>query len=269
MGKKCNCPSPGPNMSYMISFGDTMTALLAFFIVLNSMAENQTGANLHAGTGSFVSSTSSFGLPGSFLHGRSKQIFQQAHSPPHYVVPPIDVEADHAGNDGPDDDPDHQRILNWQKEQFQNFLNEMDRTTPVRQESDIDGEQHFDVLGSLPQEGPMLNEDRTEAIKELAGMLRRPGAEIELTVWCTVPSEEAWTRAIRQASQLRKETIQLLQLPPDQQIKLTAIARPWRWEGMKLDKEKYPKEQYPQLDTIVKRPGMSINVRVTKPPTGP
>jgi hypothetical protein len=239
-----------------------MTALLAFFIVLNSMAENQTGANLHAGTGSFVSSTSSFGLPGTFLHGRSKQAFQHAASSPQYEVPPIDTEADHAGNSGPDDDPDNQRILNWQKEQFQNFLNEMDRTTPVRQDTDIDGEQRFDVLGSLPHEGPILNAERTEAIKEFAAMLRRPGTEIELTVWCTVPSEKAWNRAIRQASQLRKETIQLLQLPPDQQLKLSANARPWRWEGLRQDTEKYP-----EADALVKRPGMSIDVRVTKPPT--
>jgi len=254
-------------MSYMISFGDTMTALLAFFIVLNSMAESQTGANLHAGTGSFVSSTSSFGLPGTFLHGRSKQLFQQAYSAPQYLVPAPDGEGDDEGNDGPDEEPDNQRILNWQKEQFQNFLNEMDRTTPVRQTSDIDGEQNFDVVGSLPHEGPLMNEDRKKAIKELAGMLRRPGAEIELTVWCTVPSHEAWTRAIRQASQLREETIELLQMPPDQQIKLTAVARPWPWEGLRQAKEVI--EKYPNADTIVKRPGMSLTVRVTKPASRP
>ncbi|MCP4857370.1 MAG: hypothetical protein GY903_23045, partial [Fuerstiella sp.] len=51
-----NCEPPGPNQSYLISFGDTMTALLAFFIILNTLAEEQTGANLHAGTGSFMES---------------------------------------------------------------------------------------------------------------------------------------------------------------------------------------------------------------------
>ena len=36
---KENCPS-GPNNAYLISFGDTMTALLAFFIVLNSLVSS-------------------------------------------------------------------------------------------------------------------------------------------------------------------------------------------------------------------------------------
>jgi hypothetical protein len=58
-----NCPS-GPNNSYLISFGDTMTALLAFFIILNTLAEEQTGANLHAGTGSFMDTVDKFGLAG-------------------------------------------------------------------------------------------------------------------------------------------------------------------------------------------------------------
>ncbi|MCA9059275.1 MAG: hypothetical protein KDA85_12285, partial [Planctomycetaceae bacterium] len=39
MGKRCTCPSFGPSQAYLLSFGDTMTALLAFFIVLNSLAK--------------------------------------------------------------------------------------------------------------------------------------------------------------------------------------------------------------------------------------
>ena len=34
------------------------------------------------------------------------------------------------------------------------------------------------------------------------------------------------TRAVGQAAQIREETIQLLKLPPEQQARLTAIARP-------------------------------------------
>ena len=44
-------PDKGPSQAYLISFGDTMTTLLAFFIVLCSMAEDQTGANLYSGNG--------------------------------------------------------------------------------------------------------------------------------------------------------------------------------------------------------------------------
>ena len=52
MARKQKAPGAGPNMAYLMSFGDTMTTLLAFFIVLNSLAKEQTGAKLYAGTGS-------------------------------------------------------------------------------------------------------------------------------------------------------------------------------------------------------------------------
>jgi len=104
-------------------------------------------------------------------------------------------------------------------------------------------------------------QDIEAAVKKTARMLRRPGAEIELTVWCTVPSDVAWQRAIRQAGQVRQETIKLLKLRSEQQAKLTAVARSWPWDEMHHDTEKYPDK-----DTIVKRPAMSISVRVTKPP---
>ena len=54
MAKKQKRVPSGPSNAYLVSFGDTMTALLAFFIVLNSLATEQTGANLYSGTGSFV-----------------------------------------------------------------------------------------------------------------------------------------------------------------------------------------------------------------------
>ncbi len=259
--KKCKCPPPGPNMAYMISFGDTMTALLAFFIVLNSMAETQNGANLHAGTGSFVSSTSSFGLPGLFMTGRSKQAFQHRYQSPHYVVPSPDGETKPGATSGPDEDGDSRRILNYQLEQFQNFLHEMERSHSMKQETDIDGEMNVDVLGSLPHEGRLMNRDIEAAVKGTAPMLRRPDVEVEITVWCTMPSKVAWTRAVRQAAQIRQEVIELLHLPPDQQARLSALARPWLWTGLRQDRKKYPDK-----DTIVKRPALSVTVRVTKNP---
>ncbi|MEZ6064742.1 MAG: flagellar motor protein MotB [Planctomycetaceae bacterium] len=66
-------PSSGASNAYLISFGDTMTALLAFFIVLNSLAEEQTGAKLHRGTGSFVQALNNMGMPGFFTGEVSPQ----------------------------------------------------------------------------------------------------------------------------------------------------------------------------------------------------
>ena len=70
MAKKKKLEPSVPSKAYLVSFGDTMTALLAFFIVLNSLAKEQTGANMYSGTGSFVSAFSNSGLPGD-LFGES------------------------------------------------------------------------------------------------------------------------------------------------------------------------------------------------------
>jgi hypothetical protein len=87
MARKQKAPGAGPNMAYLMSFGDTMTTLLAFFIVLNSLAKEQTGAKLYAGTGSFVSAVSSFGMPGSAPGDNSRHVIKIEEPVPTYVVP--------------------------------------------------------------------------------------------------------------------------------------------------------------------------------------
>ena len=78
--------SSAPSKAYLVSFGDTMTALLAFFIVLNSLAKEQTGANMHSGTGSFVNAFSSTGLPGHLSGSRSSDVIQQEAQKPIYAI---------------------------------------------------------------------------------------------------------------------------------------------------------------------------------------
>ena len=65
-------PISKPSKAYLISFGDTMTALLAFFIVLNAFAKEQTGANMYAGTGSFMSAKRTIALSGGEPGDRSR-----------------------------------------------------------------------------------------------------------------------------------------------------------------------------------------------------
>ena len=268
MPKKKKCPPPGPSMAYMISFGDTMTALLAFFIVLNSMAEEQSGANLHAGTGSFIATITSFGLPGTFKDGQSKQAFQLKASAPSYVVSDPTGKAEEGNGSGPDDVEDNQRIIDRQKEQFHDFLNTLEdgALSQLKPAPAIDGELYFDILGALPHEGRMMSPDIEAAVKGVARMLRQPTREVELTVWCTTPSKDSWARAIRQASQVRQETIVLLKLPPDQQQRLTAVARPWPWKSYHPTTEGLSAEELEAKDKVVKRPAMSVTVRATSLP---
>ena len=81
MAKKQKPEMDGPSNAYLMSFGDTMTTLLAFFIVLNSLAAEQTGANLHSGTGSFIQTTRSMGLAGTFKGKRAVQRWDPTRMP--------------------------------------------------------------------------------------------------------------------------------------------------------------------------------------------
>ena len=88
MAKKKKAPPSGPSKAYLVSFGDTMTALLAFFIVINSLAQEQTGANLYSGTGSFVSAIGAIGFAGAAPSDRSQYIHKKDApvNPPFFIL---------------------------------------------------------------------------------------------------------------------------------------------------------------------------------------
>ena len=88
MARKPKPPDKPPSKAYLVSFGDTMTTLLAFFIVLNSLADEQTGANLHAGTGSFIQALESGGLGGGTM-AKSRRAFQQGEAAPKFIPPQL------------------------------------------------------------------------------------------------------------------------------------------------------------------------------------
>ncbi len=226
MAKKKKCPPHGPNMGYLISFGDTMTALLAFFIVLNSLAEEQTGANLHAGTGSFVTALKTFGVPGIFPSKRSAQVFQLPHPGPVYVVPTEDGDEYTPESTGPDDTADQQRIVDWEQEDFQRFLHEIGRWNELHPEPTVDGEVAFDLFSFLGKKDKVAPKELFTAARQLAPLLRKGGYELEVTVWATAPSVDAWGRAIGQSAAIRKELIAYLRLG-EKGAKISATAKPW------------------------------------------
>ncbi len=224
---KCKCPPSKPNMGYLVSFGDTMTALLAFFIVLNSLAEEQTGANLHSGTGSFIRTLDSFGLSGIIGSNQSRLGFQMNAPSPLYFVHDLDEQEPDKNPSGPDEDDNSGRVLDREREQFQRFLDEIKRLSPPEKERDVDGEVSFDVLGKLPLKGSPMTAEVRNSIGKIGAMLRKTDYTMQITVWATTPSQTAWTRAVQQAAELRTESITMLQLNPRQQSRVTASGRTW------------------------------------------
>lgn len=226
MAGKCKCPPIGPNMGYLVSFGDTMTALLAFFIVLNSLAEEQTGANLHAGTGSFVAALNSFGVPGLFPSKLSSQVFQMDYASPVYVVPSESEDDISLKATGPDDTEDLQRVIDWEQEDFQRFLNEIERWHKLRPEPATEGEVAFDLFNFLGTGAHVAPEEVFTAVRQLAPLLRRDDYELEVTVWATTPTATAWKRAVDQAGAIRQEIVDYLQLGV-RASRVSASGRPW------------------------------------------
>lgn len=222
------CPPDGPNRGYLVSFGDTMTALLAFFIVLNSLADEQTGANLHTGTGSFVRALNSLGLPSMYPGDRSFQTFQQEATSPQYLVGD-GKEEDTTDRLGPDHDPNELRVVDREQEDFNRFLQEMKSQYPVQSTRERTGEVTFDFFEPLSNEAPLLKPRVAQAVSRMLPVLAQPNREVEITVWATTPSRSAWTRAVEQSAAIADEVADSNSLDVLSRKRLRGIGRPWLW----------------------------------------
>jgi len=74
--------------AYMVSFGDMMTLILCFFILLVSMAEERKAGLLAKGVGSFVVALKTHGLDGILSGAEKKAIFE--HVRRRFNLPPED-----------------------------------------------------------------------------------------------------------------------------------------------------------------------------------
>ena len=68
-------PKVGPP-AYMVSFGDMMTLILTFFILLISMSKEQNIGLIAQGVGSFIIAIESQGLPGIMPANEKQEVFE-------------------------------------------------------------------------------------------------------------------------------------------------------------------------------------------------
>lgn len=216
MSRKKKPPPSGPSNAYLMSFGDTMTALLAFFIVLNSLAKEQTGANLHAGTGSFVSAISSLGLPGSLSTQHSRRPVQLNEPSPFYLGEAREGEDDNA-----------LRILDREREEFQRLLNELERSYQVESLQPTRASVVFDVFARLKAGDRPLPSAGRRILNRARPALTRPECEIQVIVWATTPSDTAWLRAFGHANRIVAQYATEAGLTREEQARFQAVARPW------------------------------------------
>ncbi len=232
MALKQKPDDPPPSKAYLVSFGDTMTALLAFFIVLLSLADDQTGMNLHTGTGSFVKALDGIGLPGAFRSETTARAIQRHDVSPLYLADDPENREPESNAMGPDEENDL-RVIDREEELYQRFLNELERLNRVERLPETDGEVNFDLFNRLNSEAPYLMEVHREALIRVLPTLRQPMYRVDIIVWATMPSTAAWTRAAKQAAAIAKEVTRWARLSEPQQERLRTMAKSWRYQNAK------------------------------------
>ena len=223
---------PPPSKAYLVSFGDTMTTLLAFFIVLCSLAEEQTGADLYSGTGSFIEAMKGMGLPGKFEGKRTSKAMQLNDPSPLYVAADLDGNKPEPDSTGPDE-PNDIRTIDRETEVYQRLLNEIDRIAKVDNLPETKGEVVFDFFNRFNREPPYLTEGYRKALLQLVPSLRRDTHRVDIVVWANMPSPKSWQRAANQATAISEEAGVLLRLNDDQKRRLRSVGKPWRFSDAK------------------------------------
>jgi hypothetical protein len=227
MAAKKPPPSGGPSKLYLLSFGDCMTSLLAFFIILTSLAQDQTGVDLYVGTGSFVQALDSYGLPGVFPRDRSKLDHQADTCTPQYAVGGDDVKKPNDEQSESDPNKPPRRVLDRELESFERMIFELERRYDVNALPKMQGRVEFDVFEPLNSKSPRLPQGARQILAQVVPLLKIGLHEVEIIVWATTPRRTAWQRAVRESALLRGEAIAMAQLPDAEQHRLKASGRAW------------------------------------------
>lgn len=239
MARKVKLPPAPPSKAYLVSFGDTMTALLAFFIVLNSFAQEQTGADMYSGTGSFVNAVSSIGLSGAKPGNRTNIVNQKVAPAPVYAVASSDEKK--ASELGPDEDVDEKRVIDRQSDEFKRFLTEINRRfdvveqPPIQKQIVFDSFEKFNRDDGKKKEQP-LRQNAIEIASEAISKLSQQDLQLEIVVWANMPSRLALRRAMERSIAIEKQIESSFMLTPLQRSRLSVAAKPWLFSDAKRPK---------------------------------
>ena len=225
MAKKQKPIDAGPSKAYLVSFGDTMTALLAFFIVLNSLAKDQTGANMYSGTGSFINAFSKSGMPGSKPGNRSSDMIQQNHQSPVYALAEnLDKNEDAVG---PDDSNRTDRVIDREKENFQKFLKRVEKSFGLETQQPITNQVVFDSFKGFSSGEKVLSEHAIQIASELIPQLRRPNAKLEIIIWTKMPSRGQVNKELKRSLEVRSEIEELFWIKENMERRIRYTVKPW------------------------------------------
>ncbi len=235
MAKKQRPPDSLPSKAYLVSFGDTMTALLAFFIVINSLSQEQTGANLYSGTGSFVNAVKATGFAGPSPTNRSKYVTQKAAPMPLYALAEnLDKNPNQSGSVGPDDESDIGRKIDRDKENFQRFLSEIERQYGLQPKAPTLNDVAFDSFESFnSSDNEILSTHAIELAAEVLPVLRDGKKRLEVIIWSPVPSPTVIGKMLRKTELIKAEVNSKFSINMNVQNRIRYTVKPWLFSDAK------------------------------------
>jgi flagellar motor protein MotB len=205
---------------WMMSYADMATILLAMFIVLSTLGQDQTGASLQKGLESWREATQCFGMPGLFKSSAQPTPLGQAD--PRYNV---------TTNDTPEGPPlpsqKQWKTLDQEQEAFQQFLGEMGRHLEVERMPRLTGQATLDFYGKLGRTAPLLTAEHRDGLRPLVPLLERGDYRVVVVVWATMVKESAMQRAADQARQVSDELAAAVGLDRKAQSRLVSVGQPW------------------------------------------
>ncbi|WP_149498541.1 flagellar motor protein MotB [Roseiconus lacunae] len=233
MSKRKKLEPSVPSKAYLVSFGDTMTALLAFFIVLNSLAKEQTGANMYSGTGSFVNAFTSAGTPGKMSGDRSSEMIQQESQKPLYALQENLHKNEKQEDVGPDESNNHERVIDRDREQFQKFLKELEEQLDLRTLPQIEDQVVFDSFQPPDPKTGKISRHATQLISETLSKMRDENMVMEIVVWADMPKASALKRTLEKSTKLRNEVESSFWMNQSTRSRIKYRVKPWLFADAK------------------------------------
>lgn len=233
MARKQKAPEGGPSKAYLVSFGDTMTALLAFFIVLNSLATEQTGAKMYSGTGSFVNAFSKSGTPGKLTGNRSTDMIQRTSHAPIYALRENLDKNENPEKVGPDDTDENDQVKDRAKEKFQKFLSKIEKHFGLTTKPPISQQVVFDSFVPFNRKTGRLSEHAIQLAAEMIPKLRKPNVKLEVVIWVKMPSKKEIDRTLEKSLAVKEELETMFWIKGKNENRIRYSAKPWLFSDAK------------------------------------
>ena len=150
---------------------------------------------------------------------------------PIYAIPNNDPNA--KKGKGPDETNDNKTIIDRESEDFQRFLNEMERKFSLEASPAIREQIVMDCWTKLKDKGGPFNKNALQMALEAVAQLQSPDAEVEIIFWASMPSAKMLEKTAKTAVRASKQFDSLFKLPLETRNRIRFASKPWLFSDAK------------------------------------